>query len=45
VTPPMVGNPLIQLLIDGVRQFEQAFSRLLEELRQKVPGVARQPEA
>ena len=32
-----------KLLIDGVRQFEQAFGTLLEELQQKVPGAARHP--
>ena len=34
-----------QLLVEGVRQFEDAFGTLLEELQQKVPGAARQPGA
>ena len=34
-----------QLLIDGVRKFEQAFAALLDELQQKVPGAARQSGA
>ena len=34
-----------QLLIDGVRQFEQAFAALLDDLQQKVPGAARQSGA
>ena len=32
-----------QLLVEGVKQFEDAFDTLLEELQHKVPGAARQP--